>query len=55
MVEELIEELNRLKEAERLLRDLWLDIGPYNIREGQMISEDLMNRLNDYMRFDDSE
>jgi len=55
MVDELIEELQRLQYAAKLLEKVWVAIGPY---DGKGVFKDdpqLQGQLNDFMNFDDSE
>jgi hypothetical protein len=52
MIDKLLEELNRLQEAEALLKEIYSEIGPYNKAP---IWDQTMTRLNKYFKFDDSE
>lgn len=47
-----LEEINRLQQAEELLDKIWQEIGPY---ETGKISNETMIKLQKYMGFDDSE
>jgi hypothetical protein len=49
---DLIEMLQHVIEAQELLEKIWLEIGPY--REGEL-TDATHTRLNNFMRFDDSE
>ncbi len=52
MIDEIIAELNNLKEAKELLERVWVTLGPYyNFEHDDSLSRDIAN----YMKFDDSE
>ena len=50
-INNLIEEIENLKEAADLLEKVWLEIGPYTDK----ISNELSSQLNGFFKFDDSE
>lgn len=50
-LEEQIAALRKVDEAERLLEEVWLELGPYTAH----LSKDLRYKLQDYFKFDDSE
>jgi hypothetical protein len=52
MLEKLLKEIARLREAERILKAVYINIGPYNERG---ISTEVSQRINDHFSFDDSE
>jgi hypothetical protein len=52
MIDELLEELGRLKKAQAILEQVHLEYGPYG--NGQ-ISWKTIQLMNDYFHFDDSE
>ena len=51
MIEELIEELKKGKEAQELLLAIWSELGPYTDK----LSPVNLERLNKLFKFDDSE
>ena len=55
MIEKLVEELQQLLHAKKLLELVWLEIGPYDNRGVFKDNPELQTQLNDFMKFDDSE
>jgi hypothetical protein len=47
-----ISEIQHLQEAKELLEQVFLEVGPYG--DGK-ISRELRSKINDYVKFDDSE
>lgn len=52
ILQELIEEINHLIEAKKLLERVYLEVGPYG--DGK-IERETRHKINDYFNFDDSE
>jgi len=50
-IENLLMEINHLKEAEELLEEIWGELGPYTDK----LSMELLIKLQRFMNFDDSE
>lgn len=50
-LDDLIELLEESKEAQLLLEDIWLELGPYT----NHISQGIVRRLQHHFNFDDSE
>lgn len=61
LVDRLLEELTRLKEAEKLLGDVWLQVDPYSgkfreyMTKNDAMSPELVDSLRRFFDFDDSE
>ncbi|MNJ90171.1 hypothetical protein D3C87_77650 [compost metagenome] len=47
-----ISEITHLQEAKELIERVFVEVGPYG---NGKISEELLSKINDYMKFDDSE
>lgn len=52
VMEQMLEELGKLKEAHDLLDDIYLEIGPYKDRQ---VTNVTWNKVLNYFEFDDSE
>ena len=50
-VENLIEEINDLILAKKLLKKVYTELGPYN----NILDRSLTNEINNYFKFDDNE
>lgn len=48
----LMTEINTLKEADAIVKAIFLEVGPYNL---DIFSSELEKRIRDYNGFDDSE
>lgn len=53
-LEKLLEEIEDLREAKRLLEKIWLELDPYNSGH-RHISNETWRRVQVYFKFDDSE
>lgn len=51
----LLQDVERLREAEKLLERVWSEIGPYGLRPGESPKPDLLHDMREHFDFDDSE
>ena len=51
ILKQLLEEIEKLKQSEELLEQIWSELGPYSTQ----LPDSLMNNIRKYFKFDDSE
>lgn len=51
-LDNLVGEIKSLKEAKEILKSIYLDVGPYG---SYKVSQEALDNMNKYFRFDDSE
>lgn len=54
MIDELIKEMQELQEAKEILKQIYSEVGPYYSPDN-ILSEDIIMKLRNFFKFDDSE
>lgn len=53
-LEDILDEIKNLQEAQKLLEKIWLELDPYH-PDTKEISKETWNKVRDFFEFDDSE